>query len=188
MREIVEPVVQGLKSDGQEYRGFLYAGLMLTCDGPKVIEFNVRFGDPEAQVVLPGIDDDLAPHLAAAAEGSALLAPLRFRAEKHVGVVLASEGYPASGPVGRSIAGLDAAAGLSNVFVFHAGTKNQDVNGRSAIVTAGGRVLTIVGRGATFEHAIARAYEGVSTIGFEGMHFRRDIGRKALRSSGAPKN
>jgi len=188
MREIVEPVVQGLKSDGQEYRGFLYAGLMLTCDGPKVIEFNVRFGDPEAQVVMPGIDDDLAPHLAAAAEGSALLAPLRFRAEKHVGVVLASEGYPASGPVGRSIAGLDAAAGLSNVFVFHAGTKNQDVNGRSAIVTAGGRVLTIVGRGATFDHAIARAYEGVSTIGFEGMHFRRDIGQKALRSSGAPKN
>ena len=181
MRDIVEPVVQGLKAEGQQYRGFLYAGLMLTCDGPKVIEFNVRFGDPEAQVVLPAIDGDLAPHLVAAAEGSSLSSPLRFRPEKHVGVVMASEGYPASGPLGRSITGLDGAAALDDVFVFHAGTKPAGSGNDSPIVTSGGRVLTVVGRGASFELAIARAYEGVSRIAFEGMHYRRDIGQKALR-------
>ena len=97
MREIVDPVVAGLRADGHEYRGFLYAGLMLTCDGPKVIEFNVRFGDPEAQVVIPMIAEDLAPRLAAAAEGALDSAPIAFRPEPHVGVVLASRGYPASG-------------------------------------------------------------------------------------------
>ena len=135
---------------------------MLTCDGPKVIEFNLRFGDPEAQVVLPGLDAELAPILAAAAEGSSLSTPIGLRPEKHVGVVLASEGYPASGPVGRSIEGLDAAGRLADVFVFHAGTKTQTASAGSAIVTSGGRVLTVVGRGATFEQAIARAYDGVS--------------------------
>jgi phosphoribosylamine--glycine ligase len=176
MREIVDPVVAGLRRDGSEYRGFLYAGLMLTCDGPKVIEFNVRFGDPEAQVVIPMIADDLAPRLAAAADGALDRTPLAFRPEPHVGVVLASQGYPASGPLGLPIAGLDAAAVLEDVMVFHAGTARRD----SGIVTAGGRVLTVVGRGPTFADAIARAYAGVSKISFAGMHYRTDIGRKAL--------
>jgi phosphoribosylamine--glycine ligase len=176
MTEIVDPVVAGLRRDGAEYRGFLYAGLMLTCDGPKVIEFNVRFGDPEAQVVIPMIADELAPRLAAAADGALDRAPLAFRPEPHVGVVLASQGYPGSGPLGLPIAGLDAAARLDGVMVFHAGTARK---GR-AIVTAGGRVLTVVGRGATFADSIARAYAGVSTIAFAGMHYRTDIGRKAL--------
>jgi phosphoribosylamine--glycine ligase len=176
MRDIVDPVVAGLRRDGHAYCGFLYAGLMLTCDGPKVIEFNVRFGDPEAQVVIPMIADDLAPRLAAAAEGRLDDAPIAFRPERHVGVVLASEGYPGSGPTGLPIRGLADAARLDDVLVFHAGTSRRNGD----IVTAGGRVLTVVGRGRTFEDAIARAYEGVSKITFPGMQYRRDIGRKAL--------
>jgi phosphoribosylamine---glycine ligase len=179
MREIVAPVVAGLRQEGTEYRGFLYAGLMLTCDGPKVIEFNVRFGDPEAQVVIPMIASELAPRLAAAADGRLDGAPLAFRSEPHVGVVLASRGYPAAGPLGLPIAGLEAAAAVEGVSVFHAGTARRD----NAIVTAGGRVLTVVGRGDSYADAIARAYVGVSMISFDGMHYRTDIGRKALNTA-----
>ena len=176
MRDIIDPVVTGLARDGHEYRGFLYAGLMLTCDGPKVIEFNVRFGDPEAQVVIPMIADDLAPRLVAAAEGTLDDAPIAFHPEPYVGVVLASRGYPASGPIGIPIRGLETASRLEDVLVFHAGTARRGDD----IVTAGGRVLTVVGRGATYRDAIARAYAGVSTISFDGMHYRNDIGQKAL--------
>lgn len=178
MREIVEPVVTGLRADGHDYCGFLYAGLMLTCDGPKVIEFNVRFGDPEAQVVIPTIAEDLAPRLAAAADGALDTRPIAFRPERHVGVVLASAGYPGAGPTGLPIAGLEMANQLDDVLVFHAATSVSD----NQVVTAGGRVLTVVGRGATYEAAIARAYDGVARISFDGMHYRSDIGRKALVS------
>jgi phosphoribosylamine---glycine ligase len=176
MRDIIDPVVAGLRSEALEYRGFLYAGLMLTCDGPKVIEFNVRFGDPEAQVVIPMIEGELAPRLAAAADGALDPAPLAFRAEPHVGVVLAARGYP--GPVhgGVPIQGLEDASRLEDVLVFHAGTTVTE----GVLVTAGGRVLTVVGRGPTYEAAIARAYAGVSMIAFDGMQYRHDIGRKAL--------
>jgi phosphoribosylamine--glycine ligase len=176
MREVVDPVVAGLRADGQEYRGFLYAGLMLTCDGPKVIEFNVRFGDPEAQVVIPMIAGDLAPRLAAAAEGTLEGTPIAFRPEPHVGVVLASRGYPASGPTGLPISGLLSAGRVQDVLVFHAGTARSGDD----VVTAGGRVATVVGRGATFDDAIERAYAGISKISFDGMHYRHDIGRKAV--------
>lgn len=176
MREIVDPAVAGLRRDGHEYCGFLYAGLMLTCDGPKVIEFNVRFGDPEAQVVIPMIAGELAPRLAAAAEGNLDAARIAFRPERHVGVVLASQGYPGSGPTGLPIRGLADAMRLDDVLVFHAGTSRRGDD----IVTAAGRVLTVVGRGRTYEAAIERAYAGVSKISFDGMHYRRDIGRKAL--------
>ncbi|MBA3297837.1 MAG: phosphoribosylamine--glycine ligase [Acidobacteria bacterium] len=180
MREIVDPVVNGMRAEGHEYRGCLYAGLMLTCDGPKVIEFNVRFGDPEAQVVIPMIDDDLAPHLVAAADGQLLDRPLKFSGQKHVGVVLASQGYPGSGPTGRPITGLDSAAALDDVLVFHSGTKGSVDVALGTPLTAGGRVLTVVGKGRTFEAAIERAYAGVAEISFDGMQYRRDIGRKAL--------
>ena len=176
MREVVDPVVAGLRADGHEYRGFLYAGLMLTCDGPKVIEFNVRFGDPEAQVVIPMIAQELAPSLAAAAEGALDSTPVAFRPEPHVGVVLASRGYPASGPTGLPISGLLSAGRVQDVLVFHSGTARRGDD----IVTAGGRVLTVVGRGATYEDAVERAYAGISKISFDGMHYRHDIGRKAL--------
>ncbi|MEN3337102.1 MAG: phosphoribosylamine---glycine ligase [Acidobacteriota bacterium] len=179
MREIIDPVIAGLAAEGLDYRGFLYAGLMLTSEGPKVIEFNVRFGDPEAQVVIPMIDSDLAPRLAAAAEGALDAAPITFRRDPHVGVVLAAAGYP--GPVkgGAAIHGLDAAAQLEDVLVFHAGTALDG----EAVVTAGGRVLTVVGRGPTYDAAVARAYAGVSRIHFDGMQYRHDIGRKARPSA-----
>jgi phosphoribosylamine--glycine ligase len=174
-REIIEPVLRGLAAEGAEYRGFLYAGLMLTCDGPKVIEFNVRFGDPEAQVVIPAIDEALAPHLASAAAGRQDGAAIAFGPDQLVGVVLASGGYPGAVATGVPIAGLDDAAAQPGVTVFHSGTREQ----AGEIVTAGGRVLTVVGRGATFDAAIARAYEGVGRIHFDGMQYRRDIGAKA---------
>ncbi len=177
VREIVNPVIAGMKAEGHEYRGFLYAGLMLTCDGPKVIEFNVRFGDPEAQVVIPMIDGPLAEYLAASADGAVPDTPMRFAAKKHVGVVSASEGYPGSIRPDVPIEGTAEAEALEDVLVFHAGTKEK--NGK--LLTAGGRVLTVVGRGDTYPDAIARAYAAVERIRFDGMQYRRDIGTKALR-------
>jgi phosphoribosylamine--glycine ligase len=176
---IVAPVLRGLAEDGTPFRGFLYAGLMLTGDGPKVIEFNVRFGDPEAQVVLPMIESDLAPLLLDAAQGRlSESAPPKLGTLPHVGVVMASRGYPERAETGQAIEGLSEAARLGDVLVFHAGTRRKD----DAIVTDGGRVLCVVGRGADYEAAIARAYEGASRIRFEGMQLRRDIGQKALRA------
>jgi phosphoribosylamine--glycine ligase len=183
MREIVEPVIAGMKAEGYPYRGFLYVGLMLTCDGPRVIEFNVRFGDPEAQVVIPMIESDLAPRLVSAADGALDPVPVAFRQEKNVGVVMASRGYPASGAVGFPITGLEAVSSRDGLLVFHSGTRAQTPPSDARdpeIVTAGGRVLTVVGRGSSYDEGIARAYEGVSMIGFDGMHYRKDIGRKAL--------
>ena len=175
LREIVEPVVNGMRAEGHEYCGFLYVGLMLTCAGPKVIEFNVRFGDPEAQVVLPLLDTDLVALLAAAADGDLGAHTVTAHADVAVGVVLASGGYPGPVKTGVPIHGIDAAAAISGVDVFHAATVRRD----DQLVTAGGRVLTVVGRGPTFERAIALAYEGASQISFDGMHYRRDIGQKA---------
>jgi len=176
MHDIIDPVVAGMAAGGAPFRGVLYAGLMLTADGPKVIEFNVRFGDPEAQVVLPMIDEPLLPVLVAAAGGRIRQTSVKLSSDRLVGVVLASGGYPDSSESGRSIDGLERAESIPGVAVYHAGTARR--GGR--IVTAGGRVLTVVGRGPDFESAITRAYEGVAEISFEGMQYRRDIGRKAL--------
>ena len=176
LNEIVRPVLAGMEAEGHPYRGFLYVGLMLTGDGPKVIEFNVRFGDPEAQVVLPMLDEDLSWLLGAAATGALPERPARFRNEPHVGVVLASRGYPESAEHDRPISGLDEAAAVPGAMVFHAGTARRD----NQIVTAGGRVLTVVGRGASHREAIDTAYRAASLIRFDGMQMRRDIGRKAL--------
>jgi phosphoribosylamine---glycine ligase len=190
MQSIVLPVLRTMAADGHPYRGFLYVGLMLTANGPKVIEFNVRFGDPEAQVVLPMIEDDLAPILLAAASGGNLAditggagsaGAFRMRRDPHVGVVLASRGYPEHVDAGKIITGLADAASLDDVLIFHAGTTLRD----REIVSSGGRVLTVVGRGATFESAIARAYDAVGRIDFDGMHVRRDIGQKALHQPNA---
>jgi phosphoribosylamine--glycine ligase len=174
--EIVRPVLDGMQREGKPYRGFLYVGLMLTSDGPKVIEFNVRFGDPEAQVVFPMLDEDLSWLLGAAATGVLPSRAARFRNEPHVGVVLAAGGYPDAVETGKAITGLDAAERVSNALVFHAGTARRD--GR--IVTAGGRVLTVVGRGVTYRDAIDTAYAAASHIRFDGLQVRTDIGRKAL--------
>jgi len=179
MREIVDPVLRGMRAEGTEYRGFLYAGLMMTCDGPRVIEYNVRFGDPEAQALLPLIDGDFVSPLAAAADGDVRAQTLTLRNDVSVGVVVAAGGYP--GPVknGAPISGLEDASRVTGVTVFHAGTAQR--NGR--VVTAGGRVLTVVATAADYSSAIDRAYEAVGLISFEGMQYRRDIGRKAVTVS-----
>jgi phosphoribosylamine--glycine ligase len=174
--KIVRPVLDGMQREGRPYRGFLYVGLMLTGDGPKVIEFNVRFGDPEAQVVFPMLDEDLSWLLGAAVTGALPSRPARFRHEPHVGVVLAAGGYPDAVETGKTITGLDAAERVTGALVFHAGTARQD----RRIVTSGGRVLTVVGRGATYRDAIDVAYAAASHIRFDGMQLRTDIGRKAL--------
>jgi phosphoribosylamine---glycine ligase len=175
--EIVAPVIAGMRAEGHPYRGFLYCGLMLTPSGPKVIEFNVRFGDPEAQVVLPLIEGNLAGTLAAAAAGNLRGHTVRLASACTVGVVLASGGYPDAYQTGKPIEGLNEAASLPDVTLFHAGTAVRD---DGQLVTAGGRVMTVVARGHDYAEAMSRAYQAVDCIRFQGMHVRRDIGLKAL--------
>jgi phosphoribosylamine--glycine ligase len=150
---------------------------MLTAQGPKVIEFNVRMGDPETQVVMPLIDEPLIPILSAAADGRLTQPACRIKHDRAVCVVIASRGYPESSEAGRVIDGTDAAETVPGVSVCHAGTAMDG----STLVTAGGRVLTVVGQGSDFRQAIDRAYAGVAKIRFDGMQYRRDIGKKALR-------
>jgi phosphoribosylamine--glycine ligase len=176
MNEIVQPVLDGMRAEGSEFRGFLFVGLMLTADGPKVIEFNVRFGDPEAQVVLPMINDDLLDLLISAAAGELATKRVSLDADPRVGIVLASGGYPDTYETGKVIHGLEAAEAIPHVNVFHSGTAKRG----SDIVTAGGRVLTVVASGSDYRTAIDRAYRGVGKISFDGMHYRKDIGAKAL--------
>ncbi|HQZ39983.1 MAG TPA: phosphoribosylamine--glycine ligase [Vicinamibacterales bacterium] len=189
-REIVQPVLTGLVRDGAPFRGFLYCGLMLTEEGPRVIEFNVRFGDPEAQVVLPLIDAPLAPLLLAAAQGrlggadgGVSAGALSHDGESStvacaVGVVLAAGGYPGEVQTGRRIEGLDHLAHeCPDVLAFFAGVRTDS----TTLVTSGGRVMTLVARDRSYQTAMTRAYEAVSRVRFDGMQFRRDIGRKALR-------
>jgi phosphoribosylamine--glycine ligase len=177
--DIVRPVLAGMRAEGHPFLGFLYVGLMLTALGPRVVEFNVRFGDPEAQVVLPMLDEDLSTLLWAAAAAALPDRPARFRKEPHVGVVLASAGYPESTDSGRVITGLQDAARVPGALVFHAGTAARG----SEVITAGGRVLTVVGRGRSHRDAIDVAYTAAEKIRFDGMQFRRDIGQKALASA-----
>ena len=174
--DIVRPVLEGMAHEGHPYRGFLYVGLMLTAAGPKVIEFNVRLGDPEAQVLLPRLDEDLSAVLAAVAEGALPSRQARFRAEPRVGVVLASAGYPDHAETGKIIHGIEDAAGIPGALVFHAATRRSDGD----LMTAGGRVLTVVGSGSDFRDAIGVAYRAAARIRFDGMQFRSDIGCKAL--------
>ena len=178
LESIVFPTLRGLAAAGRPYRGFLYGGLMITPDGPKVIEFNARLGDPETQVVLPGLAEDLLPHLWNAAGGRVESGVFTIREGRHVGVVLASGGYPERFTTGHVITGLDEAAALPDTLIFHAGTASRD--GRS--VTSGGRVLTVVGSGGDFAEARRRAYEAVGCIAFDAMQYRRDIGVRAVES------
>ena len=170
-KTIVQPVLKGMAAEGNPFRGFLYCGLMLTPDGPKVIEFNVRFGDPEAQVVLPLLDS-LSNLLLR--QGIPGLSPINRVA---VGVVLAAHGYPGDVRTGDVIHGLDdVASDCPDVQLFFAGVKQQE----HQLYTAGGRVLTVMATAPSYETAIARVYEAASKIKFDGMQYRRDIGQKAL--------
>jgi phosphoribosylamine--glycine ligase len=175
-RQIVRPVIEGHQAIGEPYVGFLYVSLMLTSDGPKVIEFNVRFGDPEAQAVLPLVQGSLTDVLRSAAAGGLTSDAVATSSAKSVGVVLASRGYPASAETGQPIRGVAEAAALEGVTVFHAGTKTA--NGE--LVTAGGRVLTVVASRPSFSEAVDLAYRAVHKIYFDGMQFRTDIGRRAV--------
>ena len=181
--EAVAPLVTALRARGIDYRGVLYAGLMLTATGPKVLEFNVRFGDPETQVVLPRFDGNLCALLAEAAAGALSTVP-RFTPEPAVCVVLASEGYPEFPRTGDPVVGLDDAGSLPGVTVFYAGTRADPDSG--AVVTAGGRVLGVTALGGTLDEARSRAYAGVAAVGWPGMHYRSDIALAAAVTAAGP--
>ncbi len=175
--EIIRPAIEALKKRGITYKGVLYAGLMLTDEGPKLLEFNCRFGDPEAQVVLPLLRSDLVDILEAVIDGRLAEAQVEWAEGCCVCVVMASKGYPGSYEKGKLIEGVERAEAMENVVVFHAGTKSED--GR--LVTSGGRVLGVTAIGRNFAEARERAYEAVAQIHFDGAHFRRDIAEKAVR-------
>jgi phosphoribosylamine--glycine ligase len=179
MDEIVRPTLRALAAEGHPYRGLLYVGLMLTAAGPKVVEFNCRFGDPECQAVLPLLEDDVLPLLLACATGAPLPASCRWRDAAAVCVVCASKGYPGEYRVGVPIAGIGDAEALAGVQVFHAGTAMKD----GALVTASGRVLGVTAMAGDLGQAVSLAYRAVDRVCFEGMHFRRDVGRRALRGT-----
>lgn len=173
----IEPTLAELNARGIDYRGVLYAGLILTADGPRLIEYNVRFGDPETQVVLPRLTSDLAALLAQAAAGELVDSPA-FSDDHTVTVVCAAEGYPADPRKGDRIAGVDRAVAAEGVSVYFAGVA-ADADG--SLVTAGGRVLNVCGRGTTLARARDRAYEGVRAISWDGMFHRSDIAADAAR-------
>ena len=173
---VITPVLKGMAIEGTPFIGLLYPGLMLTPHGPRVIEFNCRFGDPETQAMLPLLKSDLAAIFIDCIEGKLGRTEPQWRGGSAVTVVAASGGYPGGFRKGIEIKGLEAAAALPETTVFHAGT-TRDAAGR--LVTDGGRVLSVTGTGATFAEARARAYAGIEKISFEGMHYRRDIGVQA---------
>src|SRR3989338_17383 len=177
MEQVIRPTLRGMASEGLSFKGVLYAGLMLTHDGPKVLEYNVRFGDPELQAIVPLLKSDLVPILDDAVEGRLSTTSCEWNAASCACVVLVSSGYPGDFRIGKEIQGLERLRERRDLFVFHGGTKKD----RERFLTWGGRVLNIVGRGADLGTALSRAYEAVGLINFEGMGFRKDIGFRALK-------
>ena len=175
-KTIIEPVVKGLQQEDIDFQGILYTGLMITEDGPKVVEFNVRFGDPEAQVILPRLQNDLLEILEASTEGNLSAVKLTWKQDACVCVIAASGGYPGEYKTGFPISGLNAAV---DEMVFHAGTKIVGTN----LVTNGGRVLNVSSLGESLAQARSRAYERLQNIHFEDLHYRTDIASKALQGT-----
>ena len=173
--KILRPVIAAMKAEGRPYQGCLYAGLMIAKDGPKVVEFNARFGDPETQVVLPLLESDLVEIMEACVEGRLASMDIRWSRGAAVCVVMASGGYPGTYAKGKVISGLEKAKEAGNL-VFHAGTAQKDGN----IVTNGGRVLGVVAKAASIREAVDRAYAGVGKISFEDAFYRKDIAHRAL--------
>jgi phosphoribosylamine--glycine ligase len=174
MAQIIRPAIAQMRTDGTPFTGFLYAGLMMTAAGPKVVEFNARLGDPETQALMHRMTSDFVEPLFAAANGALEESPLTWSADPSVCVVLAAAGYPGSVRTGDPITGLDE---VRDATVFHAGTK---LNGET-VLTSGGRVLGVTASGATLESAMNTAYADVRKIHFDGMHYRKDIGSKGLK-------
>jgi phosphoribosylamine--glycine ligase len=180
LKDIVWPTLRGLAAEGRPFRGVLYAGLMLTEAGPKVLEFNARFGDPETEVIVPRIQSDLAVLLAAAVRGELEKhSPIEVKPEVCVGVVLCAAGYPGPHEKGKVISGINDAARMPGVEIFHAGTAREG----DRLVTSGGRVLVATGMAPSIVDAAAAAYAAADRIEFEGKHVRRDIGAHGLRAS-----
>lgn len=175
--QIITPTIKGMAEEGHPYHGILYAGLMITSQGPKVLEFNVRLGDPETQVVLPRIKSDLLDVFQAMTAGSLSGSKIEWSEDATVCVVIASGGYPESYTTGKEISGLDMVEEDSDTVVFHAGTSFK----KAIPVTSGGRVLGVTSQAPNLRKAILKAYEGVNKIHFEGMHYRRDIAAKGLK-------
>lgn len=180
MEKIMVPTVRAMAQEGRPYKGVLYAGLMITRGGPMVLEFNVRLGDPEAQPLLVRLKSDLVELMMASLEGSLGKVKPVWDIGAAVCVVMASKGYPGPYEKGKPIAGLEEAESMEEIVVFHAGTKEQG----GQILTDGGRVLGVTARGQDVAHAVDRAYRAVSKIHWDGVHYRRDIGQKALRRMG----
>jgi phosphoribosylamine--glycine ligase len=176
-KEILHPTIAGLRSEGITFRGVLYAGLMITARGPKVLEYNARFGDPECQVVLPRMESDLCEVMLDVVHNRLAGRKLSWTQDHAACVVMASGGYPGPYGKGRIIEGLSDANAVEGVYVFHAGTARKG----DRIVTAGGRVLGVTARGETLAVALERAYTAAARISFEGAHYRRDIGHRALK-------
>jgi phosphoribosylamine--glycine ligase len=176
MQDIIVPTVAGMAAEGRRFQGVLFAGLMITDKGPKVLEYNVRFGDPEAQVILTRMKSDIVPILMGVADGSLKESRLEWVKEAAVCVVLASRGYPDAPETGIEIAGLESAEKHADVHVFHAATQSKD----GKVATVGGRVLGVTALAANLQQAIQKAYEAAAAISFEGMSYRRDIGQRAL--------
>jgi phosphoribosylamine--glycine ligase len=176
MQEIIVPTIAGMASEGRRFQGVLYAGLMMTESGPKVLEFNARFGDPEAQAIMARMRSDIVPLLQQGAAGQLGETRIEWAKEPSCCVVLASRGYPESPETGYAIKGLESLKDWKDVVVYHAATKQDG----DEVKTVGGRVLGVTALGANLESAIARAYEAVGHISFEGMFYRKDIGHRAL--------
>ena len=176
VEEVIEPTVRAMDAEGKEYKGVIYAGLMLTQQGPLVLEFNARFGDPETQVILPRLATDLVEIMEAVVAGNLAEVKVGWKQETAVCIVMAAGGYPGDYQKGEVIGGIDAANHLDDVVVFQAGTKNLE----EKIVTAGGRVLGVTALGENIEQARKKAYQGVEKISFTGAQYRQDIGHKAL--------
>lgn len=179
VEQIVKPAAQALVSEGRPFTGVLYAGCIWTADGPKVIEFNARFGDPETQVILPRLASDFVQVALATAKGELSSMEITWKEEAALCVVIASQGYPGSYPTGVPIHGLSEAAEQEDVLVFHAGTTRDPATGET--LTAGGRVLGVTALGPGMKAAQDRAYEGLKPIQFKGMQYRKDIGWRAIR-------
>ena len=180
LSEIIDPTVRGMAAEGAPFKGVLYAGLMITPQGPKVLEYNVRFGDPECQVLMARLKSDIVPALLATADGGLDHFDLRWRPEPALVVVMAARGYPGAYQKGTVIEGLEAAAAVEGVQVFHAGTKSAVIDNKTAITANGGRVLGITAIGASVAEAQARAYLAVDLIRWPEGFCRRDIAWRAL--------
>jgi len=175
-KQIIEPILEFMKKEGHPYKGFLYVGLMIKDEQPRVVEFNARLGDPEAQVVLPLLDSSLLDLILASVEGTLSEQPIKLSDKTAATVVMASKGYPESYETGKEITGLEKSQNQNDLMVFHAGTTSE--NGK--LVTSGGRVISVSALGDSLKSALDKSYEAIKQIDFEGAYYRKDIGHRAL--------